>query len=1140
MEEPQFSNVSIKYPIALFVPNVFLPKENMPTIDVALTNTFNLHEFITPDVLSSFVANPPFAEWYATRTSYAKPTTDLPLSLKFLSRYLKTSDADTLAAFSHPHEYRVFRNFREPLLISSDQFETIVNKKVHIAHSFPITNETIHDKDAVSEIAAAMDDDVIPWDSHIRRDHHLFGNTSKMDARDNDKFARPVNIGMNDPSVQLSSMRRYRLSDISDNTDESINNKFNRRLCRTWIQEPCFLLSQFWGALIFPTIYRFTRMRCHNAVVQCNNVMLDEPAFDCGMIIEFEMELCTLEAANCVANIVSMSDVDPSKDSEADIGSHTHQLRVLYHIFANFNCFKSLPSHTTTLNWDDPRQPLVDFRSAPPMESIPWPRASNDSSADLHSHQKSTILGMHQLENHIRSHNLIAIPDSCTIVNLPGRQFYVHYASKRVFTTETIPDALYTRRNIYVSGGILADDVGLGKTRTLSALCALFSNVDAVNVPWKKLTWIRYERELKVYDLSAVDRMLCDGFLAWHPTKHYNGKTLPHSILEPRKSTAHKEWRIQTKASLIICPAHVINQWVNEIGQYFHPDDVAILTDKRSHGKYTYHDIMNKRIVITTDAFFNRDQYTVCEKAFSRVLSRDPTYGNPELSSSDGDDIDPDEWFSDAKLHDPPTNTKPLNGLLSGPYALLQLFVWQRLIVDEAHLLFHAPKSYLKISTIPAYVRWLVSATPTVNGTKRLLEFLNATEYVSMVRGTRLEMTYGSRIEWTPKEVERANSAQSIVLHTLFSAILFHNTKENVIHDQYVAPPEHSVVIQPHWTDIELQLSTHLKELFYGLGEHAVVDVVRAMFETNPLLAPCLGTGSKNLLDIKTRLNIIRDGYNGGNPSRRTLIDSIDAFRYSAKLYETPNDAIDAWIAYLMSLGKQATSLRNEYVRKNQRHTLYWQHPSGVSNDTWLLVYEARTSSCVSNLVRLKQLVSVSPPRVSAMVQHLVETVWRESPDVVVLLSTHYETLLHAFNREFASHNIKTVYFGKGTTAAKQKALRAIDNTDNNVRVILHDARRVNDGANLVAASHVILLDTPTVNEHQVFHTKSVQTIGRVYRQRQRHAILVKRVATLESRWYEKLKSENLASDAASLGDVHIENALDDAMDIDAKDADDE
>lgn len=229
--------------------------------------------------------------------------------------------------------------------------------------------------------------------------------------------------------------------------------------------------------------------------------------------------------------------------------------------------------------------------------------------------------------------------------------------------------------NINARGGILADEMGLGKTVTTLSL--ITSNPS-----------------------TNTNRM---GY-----------------------SESDEFWKIQSKATLILCPSHITKQWEDEAIKANPNLKILNILTRKDHEKLAYKDIIDADIIITSHQFLMNFKYYPCLHykyitpstfvASHRISSLKEYFTNNVINSQNVDN----DVFETIRHHDLP---------------LFEFFIFHRIVLDEGHEIFgemlsnHALSNYMStwISTINANHYWYISGSPFVNftGLNNCIKFLN-------------------------------------------------------------------------------------------------------------------------------------------------------------------------------------------------------------------------------------------------------------------------------------------------------------------------------------------------------------------------------------------------------------------------------
>lgn len=146
------------------------------------------------------------------------------------------------------------------------------------------------------------------------------------------------------------------------------------------------------------------------------------------------------------------------------------------------------------------------------------------------------------------------------------------------------------------------------------------------------------------------------------------GKTLTCIGLGIEKQ--RKPFDNYSKANLVLCPSHLVQQWFDEIINNTIGMKVCMIRTKKDWDLLSYYDLMTCNFVIVSHQFLTNLNY------------------NPNLIWTD-------------------YNQKQCN---------LELINWHRIFLDEGHELVYNQKVFSKIMNLKATYKWYVSGTPFIDG----------------------------------------------------------------------------------------------------------------------------------------------------------------------------------------------------------------------------------------------------------------------------------------------------------------------------------------------------------------------------------------------------------------------------------------
>ena len=165
---------------------------------------------------------------------------------------------------------------------------------------------------------------------------------------------------------------------------------------------------------------------------------------------------------------------------------------------------------------------------------------------------------------------------------------------------------------------------------------------------------------------------------------------------------------IKTNASIIICPNHLCDQWVQEYYSKFNNNHrVVLIVTGDQYSNITFGDLLFADIVVISYNFLlNKIFNTVYEGKLDFDFSKRGFTLNEEMTLKKKQDL-----------------------LMSKELTLLHLFYWNRVILDEVHEIQNMQKANFlkgKISNLSSMYKWNISGTPFANN---VTSFINLMSY---------------------------------------------------------------------------------------------------------------------------------------------------------------------------------------------------------------------------------------------------------------------------------------------------------------------------------------------------------------------------------------------------------------------------
>lgn len=241
--------------------------------------------------------------------------------------------------------------------------------------------------------------------------------------------------------------------------------------------------------------------------------------------------------------------------------------------------------------------------------------------------------------------------------------------------------------------------------------------------------------------------------------------------------------KLNSKATLIICPTQLAGQWEREIKSKIKPEaniKTILLLTKIHINKYTYEEILNADFIITTLTFLENKSFldTIPENK-SKTQFTAKLYSYYEIENNL------------KKFKDNFNNT-----FMKNTDVAILAINWHRIIIDEFHELEN--ETYKTIRTIIQHFKsnykWCVSGTPFNNQSKSLCEMFEfVTNYINRYKIKKELLLNDDIVNYTKKYFFRRNTKQSVIeenkLPSLKESVFWLNFSKTewIIYNSYLA-----------------------------------------------------------------------------------------------------------------------------------------------------------------------------------------------------------------------------------------------------------------------------------------------------------------------------------------------------------------
>lgn len=267
------------------------------------------------------------------------------------------------------------------------------------------------------------------------------------------------------------------------------------------------------------------------------------------------------------------------------------------------------------------------------------------------------------------------------------------------------------------------------------------------------------------------------------------------SLKNPSECTSYTRYddnyKLYSRATLILCPSHLCGQWIREIDKMVESEyaNVISIMTKVHHDKYTYQDLLDADFVILSYNFLDNKSYTnewmskiSTKKNFNKTIWSEQEKNTVQTIFKDGGN----------KL------IKNIGDTLDKKNVQFQHINWYRMIIDEFHEVDKSTYSYVTnmLQYFTATYKWGVTATPFATN-NNLLDMVN---YVTGYKNTDGDKIFENTniVEHMSTKFYRRNTKASVAQEHTLPPIkeevvwLKFSSTERMMYNAYIANPNNS------------------------------------------------------------------------------------------------------------------------------------------------------------------------------------------------------------------------------------------------------------------------------------------------------------------------------------------------------------
>ena len=603
-------------------------------------------------------------------------------------------------------------------------------------------------------------------------------------------------------------------------------------------------------------------------------------------------------------------------------------------------------------------------------------------------------------------------------------------------------------------GGILADEMGLGKTITILALITSNPSTNTERIGYSK---------------------------------------------------TEKYWKIQSKATLIICPSHIIKQWEEEAKKSNPKLKILIIVTRKDHEKILFRDIVNSDIIITSHQFLMNFKYYPC------LYYKNIT---PSVFNAKNRNHILKEYFTNNIINSNNIDDETFDIILHNNLPLFEFFIFHRIVLDEGHEIFGEMLSNISLAnymstwltTINTNYNWYVSGSPFINykGLINCIKYLNLTLY-----DPELDLTIDNNSVNCPNSIFNNIITKDYLWNDILSKICIRHRKDDISDE---------IKLFGYNENIEWVIFTELEKNLYETKKNKLNKSSLQQLCCHPLI---VDSCRKVFGDIEVDLSVMQDKLIEHHTNiiktvtiKISKLDSNNqAYHMLKKSYET--SLTDS--RYLLFIFDKLNNINLiEESDNNCSICLDGIIDGSVTKCGHIfcsnciktcLQFKNTCPMCNKNLkindvffIKKKDILQINPliekygsklGKLIMMVRNIVI-----DPDSRIIIFSQWDFMLLLIGKTLAENGI-TNCFVKGNVWSRNNAINKFKNgktlSEDNNKVIMLSLKNSASGTNLTEASHIFFVEPINACIDEVKAIEG-QAIGRACRIGQKKKVEVYRI----------------------------------------------
>lgn len=580
--------------------------------------------------------------------------------------------------------------------------------------------------------------------------------------------------------------------------------------------------------------------------------------------------------------------------------------------------------------------------------------------------------------------------------------------------------------------------------------------------------------------------------------------------------------KIVSKATMIICPSHLLKQWENEIIKCNPTLKIIVISTKRDHEKLLFQDFIDSDIIITSYQFLMNFKYYPClyykyttPASFhnkDRLKNIYIHYSEKIVTNKLVTNKLDEETFKAIKLHETP---------------LFEFFWFHRLIIDEGHEIFgemltnKSMSKYISewLNNIDANNFWLVSGSPFIN-------YIGVTNSMKFIKLQIVENTTNMLLlSNTPENILFQYILNKEYLwENIFQKICIRHCKNDINNEINIFGYNETT----EWitfTELEIQLYASKKNKLNSIGlqqlccHPLIVDSCKRLFgnidiDLSDMQSKMIEHHTHNLNVYTDKLNALKPGNQSYYMIKKSYENIINESKYMLSIMNKLTNNIeenneDCSICLSSVENRSITKCGHIYCTDCIKTCLKYKQicpmcKKPLKNDEIYIINKSSEIK-VNNDNPLVDKYGSKLGRIIIFIRNIVL-----DPESRIIIFSQWDHMLLLIGKSLSENGIANC-FVKGNTWARNNAISKFKNgktiSGEANKVIMLSLKNAASGTNLTEATHIIFVEPINSSKEEVTAIES-QAIGRACRigQKQKvniHRFLVKN--TIEEEIYNAI-----------------------------------